>query len=69
MEREADYIGMQLTAKACFDPQEMPEVWQLCSVFYTSSHVAQEGIIPPTGGERIYQRSSQYSVNIGVLTV
>lgn len=53
MEREADYIGMQLTAKACFDPQEMPEVWQLCSVFYTSSHVTQEGIIPPTGGERI----------------
>ncbi|CAM9336463.1 unnamed protein product, partial [Ascophyllum nodosum] len=27
MEREADYIGMQLTAKACFDPQEMPETF------------------------------------------
>lgn len=26
MEREADYIGMQLMAKACFDPHEMPKV-------------------------------------------
>lgn len=49
MEREADYIGMQLTAKACFDPQEMPEVWQLYSVFSTSN--VQEGIISPKGGK------------------
>lgn len=26
MEREADYIGLQLMSKACFDPHEMPEV-------------------------------------------
>lgn len=26
METEADFIGMQLMAKACFDPNEMPEV-------------------------------------------
>ena len=26
MEREADYIGLQLMSKACFDPHEMPAV-------------------------------------------
>lgn len=26
MEREADFIGLQLMAKACFDPHEMPKV-------------------------------------------
>lgn len=35
MEREADYIGLQLMSKACFDPHEMPEV-RRCPVTYTA---------------------------------
>ncbi|CAN0395624.1 unnamed protein product, partial [Ectocarpus sp. 8 AP-2014] len=27
MEREADFIGLQLMSKACFDPHEMPETF------------------------------------------
>ena len=26
MEREADFIGLQLMSKACYDPREMPAV-------------------------------------------
>lgn len=54
MEREADFIGLQLMSKACFDPHEMPEVNHsrvlyglMCSLsivlFFSAMHTSASG--------------------------
>lgn len=41
METEADYIGLMLMAKACFDPREAPKLWNRMANWEKSSIISR----------------------------
>ncbi|EDO19553.1 hypothetical protein Kpol_1018p86 [Vanderwaltozyma polyspora DSM 70294] len=45
METEADYIGLMIMARACFNPDESIRLWKRMSEFEKSHHLGANGIL------------------------